>query len=164
MDGRVALVTGGSKGLGYAMAHKFAASGAQVCVVARNEDKVSQAANRINLEMGGDLLGLLSDVSQADQLMSVFHSCVERFGKVDIFINNAGHAKAGAFESITGEEWQYDFDFKLIAAVRLSRLVFPGMKKRRWGRITNMLNTLGKNPARGSAPTLVTRAAGMALT
>ena len=74
MDGRVALITGGSKGLGYAMAHKFAASGAQVCVVARNEDEVSEAANRINLETGADSLGLICDVSQADQLMSVFDS------------------------------------------------------------------------------------------
>jgi NAD(P)-dependent dehydrogenase (short-subunit alcohol dehydrogenase family) len=164
MDGRVALVTGGSKGLGYAMAHKFAASGAQVCVVARNGDEVSEAANRIKLETGAGSLGLPCDVSQAGQLQSVFDSCIETFGKVDILINNAGHAMAGEFESITDEEWQYDFDLKLMAAVRMSRLVFPGMKERRWGRIINMLNTLAKTPARGSAPTSVTRAAGMALT
>ena len=164
MDGRVALVTGGSKGLGYSMAHKFAASGAQVCIVARNGDEVAEAANRIKVETGAGSLGLPCDVSQAAQLQSVFDSCIETFGKVDILINNAGHAMAGEFESITDEQWQYDFDLKLMAAVRMSRLVFPGMKERRWGRIINMLNTLAKTPASGSAPTSVTRAAGMALT
>ena len=74
MDGRVALVTGGSKGLGYAMAHKFAASGAQVCVVARNGDEVAEAAARIKLETGAGSLGLACDVSQAGQLQSVFDS------------------------------------------------------------------------------------------
>ena len=89
---------------------------------------------------------------------------MEEVGQVDILVNNAGYAKAGPIESITDEEWQYDFDLKLMAAVRLSRLVFPGMKERKWGRIINMLNTMAKTPVGGSAPTSVTRAAGMALT
>jgi len=94
----------------------------------------------------------------------MFQKVLSKLGRVDILINNAGHAKAGEFESISDEEWQYDFDLKLMAAVRLSRLVFPGMKERNWGRIINMLNTMAKTPSAGSAPTSVTRAAGMALT
>ena len=164
MDGRVALVTGGSKGLGYAMAHKFSSCGAIVCILARTKDDVLHAADKIRSETGSETLGLACDVSQADQILTAFNSCVESFGKVDILINNAGYAQAGAFEQITDVEWQHDFDLKLMAAVRMSRLVFPGMKKRRWGRIINMLNTLAKTPATGSAPTSVTRAAGMALT
>jgi len=89
---------------------------------------------------------------------------VADLGKVDILVNNAGHAKAGPIESITDEEWQYDLDLKLMAAVRLARLAFPGMKERKWGRIINMLNTMAKTPSARSAPTSVTRAAGMALT
>jgi NAD(P)-dependent dehydrogenase (short-subunit alcohol dehydrogenase family) len=164
MDGRIALITGGSKGLGYAMAHKFASCGASVALLARNTEEVSRAAKTIADETGAETLGLSCDVSQMADIQIAFDATIEKFGKVDILINNAGFAKAGQFESITDEEWQYDFDLKLMAAVRFSRLVFPGMKERRWGRIINMLNTLAKTPARGSAPTSVTRAAGMALT
>lgn len=164
MKGRAALVTGGSKGLGYAMAHKFAASGASVCLMARNQEEVEAAAKKITLETGAPAFGVVCDVSLSDDVTRGFEQAIEVLGKIDILINNAGFAKAGAFESITDDEWQYDFDLKLMAAVRLSRLVFPGMKARRWGRIINMLNTLAKTPAAGSAPTSVTRAAGMALT
>lgn len=164
LDGRVALVTGGSKGLGYAMAHRFAASGAEVCLWARTSSEVYAAAERIAAETGSRAVGISCDVSKAEEIGAAFEQTINAFGQVDILINNAGLAKAGAFESITDEEWQLDFDLKLMAAVRLSRLVFPGMKARKWGRIINMLNTLAKTPAAGSAPTSVTRAAGMALT
>lgn len=164
LENRVALITGGSKGLGYAMAHKFSSCGASVVLLARNEAEVTAAAAAIHDHTAGQSLGLACDVSEADQIQRAYDQAVDRFGKIDILVNNAGFAKAGRFESITDEEWQYDFDLKLMAAVRMTRLVFPGMKERRWGRIINMLNTLAKTPSRGSAPTSVTRAAGMALT
>lgn len=164
LENRVALITGGSKGLGYAMAHKFSSCGANVVLLARNEAEVTAAAAAIHDHTAGQSLGLACDVSEADQIQRAYDQAVDRFGKIDILVNNAGFAKAGRFESITDEEWQYDFDLKLMAAVRMTRLVFPGMKERRWGRIINMLNTLAKTPSRGSAPTSVTRAAGMALT
>lgn len=164
MENRVALITGGSKGLGYAMAHKFSSCGASVVLLARNEAEVTAAAAAIHDHTAGQSLGLACDVSEAGQIQRAYDQAIDRFGKIDILVNNAGFAKAGRFESITDEEWQYDFDLKLMAAVRMTRLVFPGMKERRWGRIINMLNTLAKTPSRGSAPTSVTRAAGMALT
>ncbi len=164
MDDRVALVTGGSKGLGYAMAHKFASCGAKVVLVSRNPEEVAAAAETIKTETGSDALGISADVSRADDIERAYNEAIAAFSKIDILVNNAGFAKAGRFEDITDEEWQYDFDLKLMAAVRMTRLVFPGMKERRWGRVINMLNTLAKTPARGSAPTSVTRAAGMALT
>lgn len=164
MDGRVALITGGSKGLGYAMGLKFAESGAEVALLARNSSEVNEAAIKIGELTGMRCIGFQCDVSKASDIESTFTQVVDEFGKVDILINNAGYAKAGPILSITDEEWQYDFDLKLMAAVRMSRLVFPGMQERKWGRIINMLNTLAKTPTAGSAPTSVTRAAGMALT
>ena len=164
MNNRVALVTGGSKGLGYAMAHKFSSFGANVVLLARNSREVADAADLIESETGSKTMGLVCDVSQGEQIVSAYNEATKEFGKVDILVNNAGFAKAARFESISDEEWQYDFDLKLMAAVRMSRLVLPGMKERRWGRIINMLNTLAKTPSKGSAPTSVTRAAGMALT
>ena len=164
MDDRVALVTGGSKGLGYAMAYEFAQSGAEVVLVARTADEVSRAANEIAEASGRKAMGFACDVSKPEEIAATFDAVIAEFGRVDVLVNNAGYAKAGSFESITDEEWQYDFDLKLMAAVRFSRLVFPGMKTRKWGRIINMLNTMAKTPVAGSAPTSVSRAAGMALT
>lgn len=164
MDDRVALITGGSKGLGYAMGLKFAESGAEVALLARDSGEVSDAAASIQKLTGMRCMGLRCDVSKADEIEPAFSQVVSEFGKVDILINNAGHAKAGPLHLITDEEWQYDFDLKLMAAVRLCRLAMPGMRERKWGRIINMLNTLAKTPTAGSAPTSVTRAAGMALT
>ncbi|MBT3462477.1 MAG: SDR family oxidoreductase [Gammaproteobacteria bacterium] len=164
MDGRVALITGGSKGLGYAMGLKFAKSGAQVALAARTEAEVRQAALSITQTTGQKAVGYAYDVANADDIKQLHQAVTTDFERIDILVNNAGFAKAGAFESVTDDEWQYDLDLKLMAAVRLSRLVLPSMKANRWGRIINMLNTLAKTPAKGSAPTSVTRAAGMALT
>ncbi len=164
MDDRVALITGGSKGLGYAMGMKFAESGAEVALLARNKDEVQEAASRIAKSSSARSLGYQCDVSRAADIEKTFSQVVSDFGRVDVLVNNAGYAKAGPHLSITDDEWQYDFDLKLMAAVRLSRLVFPGMMERKWGRIINVLNTLAKTPAARSAPTSVTRAAGMALT
>jgi 3-oxoacyl-[acyl-carrier protein] reductase len=164
MDGRVALITGGSKGLGFAMGMKFAEAGAEVALLARNKAEVEDAASQITSSSSIRSLGYQCDVSQGTDITETFDRVISDFGKVDVLVNNAGYAKAGPLLSITDDEWQYDFDLKLMAAVRLSRLVFPGMMDRKWGRIINMLNTLAKTPAAGTAPTSVTRAAGMALT
>ena len=164
MDGRTALVTGGSKGLGLAMARKFASCGADVALVARTEAEVAAAAKAIEADTDAKALAVAADVSKAGDIERAFKEAVGAFGKVDILVNNAGFAKAGKFEEITDAEWQYDLDLKLMAAVRMCRLALPGMKERRWGRIINMLNIFAKTPARGTAPTSVTRAAGMALT
>jgi NAD(P)-dependent dehydrogenase (short-subunit alcohol dehydrogenase family) len=85
------------------------------------------------------------------------------FGKVDILINNAGISRAMTVDKITDEVWQDDLDLKLFAAIRLTRLVWPGMQERKWGRIINVLNLGAKAPRAGGAPTAVSRAAGMAL-
>ncbi len=164
LDGRVALITGGSKGIGYAIALQFAKAGADVAIVARRQDVLDEAVDTISSEVSTRVRGYACDVSRADEIESMFDSVLGDLGKVDILINNAGHAKAGAFETITDEDWQHDFDLKLMAAVRLTRLAFPGMKERSWGRVINMLNTMAKTPSAKSAPTSVTRAAGMALT
>lgn len=86
------------------------------------------------------------------------------FGKIDIVVNNAGIAQTGPFASISDEIWQADFDLKLFAAIRLTRLVWPQLVERRWGRVINVLNIGAKAPKAASGPTSVSRAAGMALT
>ena len=104
------------------------------------------------------------DVSDADAIVETHANVVAELGDVNILVNNAGKSEAHAFLSVTDEIWQRDLDLKLFAAIRLARLVLPGMCEQRWGRIINILNTAAKAPGPRSAPTSVSRAAGMALT
>ncbi len=164
LDGRSALITGGSKGLGLAMAAKFAASGADVAIMARNQGSLEEAKAVIKATAKGKVAAVACDVSKAADVQRGFDQVMSELGKVDILINNAGQSQTGKFEEITDETWQADLDLKLFAAIRLARLAFPQMKQRRWGRIINVLNVGAKAPGAGSAPTSVSRAAGMALT
>ena len=163
LDGRVAIITGASKGLGFAMAKEFSASGANVAILARSPDALDAAVADAQKTASGKVAGFACDVSQADQIEKTFADVVKTFGKVDILINNAGMSRAMPSDKITDEIWQEDLDLKLFAAIRLSRLCWPGMKDRKWGRIINVLNSGAKAPRANGAPTAVSRAAGMAL-
>ncbi|HUJ75549.1 MAG TPA: SDR family oxidoreductase [bacterium] len=165
LDGKTALITGGSLGLGRAMGLAFAQAGAKVALVARRREVLAQARQEILAAAPGAKVGVFPcDVRQAPALQGTFAQAEKELGPVEILVNNAGTSRTGAFESLTDEVWQEDFDLKLFAAIRLARLAFPGMKARRWGRIINVLNTGAKAPPAGGAPTAVTRAAGMAMT
>jgi NAD(P)-dependent dehydrogenase (short-subunit alcohol dehydrogenase family) len=166
LKGRCAIVTGGSKGIGLGVATRFAASGAQVAIVARDGGGIARALHSIDQQRcgAGAAMGLQADVVSPEGIARVYEQAMGAFGKIDIVINNAGTSRTGTFETLTDEMWREDFDQKLFAAIRLTRLVWPQMKERRWGRIINVLNIGAKAPRAGSAPTSVTRAAGMALT
>ena len=163
LDGRTAIITGASKGLGLAMAKEFAASGANVAILARNRDSLAEAQAIASEGASGKVATFSCDVSKADDISKTFEAVIKTFRQVDILINNAGISRAMPSEQITDELWQEDLDLKLFAAIRLSRLVWPGMKARKWGRIINVLNTGAKAPRANGAPTAVSRAAGMAL-
>ena len=164
LDGRTALVTGASLGLGRAMATAFYQAGAKVALLARRADPLEEARAAIAAEPGGAVNAYVCDVTDAAQIEATHAQVVRELGAVDILVNNAGQSQTGAFEDITDAIWQADLDLKLFAAIRFARLTFPSMKARRWGRIINILNTAAKAPPPGSAPTSVSRAAGMALT
>jgi NAD(P)-dependent dehydrogenase (short-subunit alcohol dehydrogenase family) len=165
---RAAIVTGGSKGLGYAIASCFAASGADVLIAARGREGLDAAVKSIGAgakdRVKGRVMGAQGDVGKADDVKRIYDDAMRAFGKIDIVVNNAGTSRNGAFETITDEVWREDLDQKLFAAIRLTRLVWPQMKERRWGRVINVLNIGAKAPRGGSAPTTISRAAGMALT
>jgi len=164
LDGRTALITGGSKGLGLAMAEKFATSGAEVAILARGAEALAEAERAIAKTARTKVRAFSCDVSKAAELEKTWRAVMGEFGKVDILVNNAGTSQTGKFEEITDAVWQADFDLKVFAAIRLARFALPQMKERRWGRIVNVLNIGAKAPRPGSAPTVVSRAAGMALT
>jgi 3-oxoacyl-[acyl-carrier protein] reductase len=164
LAGRTAIITGGSKGIGLAIATRFAASGAEVAIIARGREALDDAVKAVRASSGGRVAAVQADVAVAADLRRAYDEIMARFGKIDIVVNNAGTSRTGAFEEITDEIWREDFDQKLFAAIRLTRLVWPQMKERRWGRVINTLNIGAKAPRPRSAPTSITRAAGLALT
>src|SRR6185295_6641610 len=164
LAGRTAVITGGSKGIGLAIATRFAASGADVAVIARGRGALDEAVKTIGAGAKGKVAAIAGDVGVAADIKRAYDEAMTAFGKIDIIVNNAGTSRTGAFEDITDEIWRDDFDQKLFAAIRLTRLVWPQMKERRWGRVINTLNIGAKAPRARSAPTSITRAAGMALT
>ena len=164
MDGRTAVITGGSLGIGRAIGKAFATSGADVAIVARRQEVLDEAKAEIEAAASTTVRAYACDVRDAAQINDLFAQVTRDFGQVDILVNNAGTSATNKFVEITDEDWQNDFDLKLFAAIRLARLAMPGMTERRWGRIINVLNIGAKAPGAGTAPTSVTRAAGMALT
>jgi NAD(P)-dependent dehydrogenase (short-subunit alcohol dehydrogenase family) len=164
LDGRSAIITGASKGLGLAMAKEFAASGADVAILARRPDVLEEAKAIVSATAKGRVATFSCDVGKAEDIKQTYEAVMATFGKVDIMVNNAGISRALPFDQITDEMWHEDLELKLFQAIRFCRLVMPQMKERRWGRIINVLNIGAKAPRPNGAPTAVSRAAGMALT
>jgi 3-oxoacyl-[acyl-carrier protein] reductase len=165
LGGRGAIITGGSKGLGLAMAKTFATAGGKVAIVARGRDSLAAAEAEIKAAApGAKVVAISADIGTADGCNAAFAAAEAGLGQVDILINNAGTSQRGPFLEVSDALWQNDLDLKLFAAIRLGRLVWPGMQARHWGRIINVLNTGAKAPPAEGAPTAVSRAAGMALT
>ena len=164
LDGRAALITGGSAGLGKAMGLTFARAGADVAILARRPDVLEEARAEIDAAGDGRSVAYACDVADAAVLTDSYAAAERDLGKIDILVNNAGESRNGRFEDVTDDEWQTDFDQKLFSAIRLARLALPGMKDRNWGRIINVLNIGAKAPRPNSAPTAITRGAGLALT
>ncbi len=163
LNGKVAIITGGSQGIGRATALRLAAEGASVVVVARGAALLAEVESEIRAG-GGQALAVSADISTPEGCASVVDAAIAAFGRLDILVNNAGTSATGEFESVTDEAWQADFDLKLFAAIRLARLAIPHMKQQGGGRIINITNIGAKQPRAKSMPTTVTRAAGLAFT
>jgi NAD(P)-dependent dehydrogenase (short-subunit alcohol dehydrogenase family) len=158
----VVLISGGTDGLGLALARHLVDEGAKVAVCGRDEKRVRSAEQE--LQSAGEAAGVVADVTSPEDLDRFVAVTVARWGRVDGLVNNAGRHSLGTLESIPDSEWAYDIDLKLMAAVRLCRLVLPHMRENGGGSIVNTLAMNAKAPGEGSLPTGASRAAGMALT
>src|SRR6267378_2863606 len=163
LTGKVAIVTGGSAGLGRAAAMKLAREGARVSICARRKEVLERTAGEIR-QTGGEVLAIPADVTRVEDVEAVVKATAERFGGVDILLNNAGTSAAAAFMDVDDRTWQTDIELKLMAAIRFCRLSIPIMQKRGGGVIINVTTVGGKAPAARAVPTAVTRAAGINLT
>ena len=164
LKGKVAIVTGGSEGIGRAAAVSLAQEGASVVICARRKDVLDAAAEEIRRQTGSKVLAVPADVRDAAQIQNVVNKAVETFGRLDIVVNNAGSSARGNIETVDDDAWQQDMDLKFYAAIRFTRAAIPHMKKVGGGRIINITNLAAKQPGANSMPTSVTRAAGIALT
>ena len=143
LDGQVALITGGGRGLGRAFAQALAAAGAAVVVTARSSDQVQETAELI-LETGGQALAIPGDVTDAPTVAQVVQATTQHFGAIDILINNAGViTPVGPVWEVDPAEWWHTMDINLRGAFLYAHAVLPGMIARRRGRIINITSPGG---------------------
>lgn len=138
LDGRVALVTGGARGLGRIIAETLAEAGASVALTARSGESAAKAAGEIAAQFGAKTLGLAADVVKALDVEKAVADTVAAFGPVDVLVNNAGINIRGPIETLGEDDWDAVIDTNLKGAWLGCRAVVPSMKKRRWGRILNL--------------------------
>lgn len=143
MSGRVAIVTGGSKGLGFAMASGLASAGADVVLVSRTESEAVESAEQIAANYGGQAIGLKADVTSPEQVDAVVAHTLDKFGRIDVLVNNAGINIRGPIDELTYDEFQQVQRVNCDAVWLCSRAVTPQMKQQGKGRIINLASTLG---------------------
>ena len=172
LDDKVVLITGGSDGLGRATAERFVLEGAKVVICARRSAHLFQVVDEIrkhtmeHLDKDPEkkIVGYPSDVTNPEDCVSLISNIKSKFGGIDFLINNAGVSAAARLENLNESDWIADFNLKVMAAVRLSKLVIPSMRVRGGGCIINASIGGGKAPASETLPTSVMRSAGLNLT
>ena len=140
---RVALVTGGSKGLGKAMATIFAQAGASLVISSRHENELQAAAEEIRRTTAARVEYAVADMTRRDDVRRLAATAVAALGKVDILVNNAGSNIPQAIDQIRDEDWDRLVELNLTSCMALARAVVPGMKQRRWGRIIHISSIMG---------------------
>jgi len=163
LNGKVVLITGGTDGLGAALASRLVEEGAKVAVCGRDPHRLAATEQRLR-EAGGDALVVQADVTRPSDLERFVAAAVARWDRLDGLVNNAGKSAAGPVDQVSDDEWIADFNLKVLAAVRCTRLVVPHLAAAGGGAIVNVLNIGAKAAGAGSLPTTASRAAGLAIT
>jgi len=159
---RACIITGASAGIGRVTAVTLAAEGASVLLVARREQALAEAAQACR-EAGGSAETLALDITAPDAGERVLETCLERFGRVDALVNNAGTSAVRSLDQLTDEDWQTQWELHAMAPMRLMRAIAPVMADRGWGRIVNVSSSSGKRPGQRNIAYSVTKAAELSL-
>lgn len=146
LKGKVAFVAAASKGLGRAVAEELAREGASLIICARNTENINHVGKQIAETSNVPVLPVVADVSKVEDVARAVQAGIEKFGRVDILVTNAGGPPAGRFDDINREMWNAATRLTFDSVLELTRAVLPGMKERRWGRILNITSITVKQP------------------
>jgi 3-oxoacyl-[acyl-carrier protein] reductase len=158
LTGRRAVVTGGSKGIGLAVARELAAEGAAVAICARNAEEVDAAADGLRAS-GATVHAQAADVTDPEQVTGFIAAAAEALGGIDVLVNNAGAAHPGTFATLTDEDWHGDLDVKLFSQIRCTRAALPWLRQSSAPRVVNVNAVYAKYPDPAFFATTVNRAA-----
>ena len=151
LKGKIAIVTGGNRGIGRCCALALAHEGAHVCIMARNQELLDEVVGEIN-DAGGEGYSIAIDLTSLESCQKVVAEVVTKFGGVDILVNCAGAAKGGDILGLSTELIDSALSLKSYSYLRMSQLVIPHMQKNKWGRIINIAGGAGTSPNRGNLP------------
>lgn len=157
INGKVALVTGGTKGIGFAVARGLAKEGARVVVSSRTEDLVEARVSELR-EQGCEVFGIPADVSSPRSIAQLFDTMRTYTGLPDILVVNAGGPSRGSIESMDDSDWERAYNLTLMSAIRLANYALPHMQAQRWGRIVNITSLSVRQPVANLALSNVMRA------
>lgn len=160
-EGKAVVITGSSKGIGRETAEQMVKLGASVMLVARGIQALEEAKDEISEYGAVDYIQ--ADVTEAGAAEKIIKHTIDKFGRLDVLINNAGGSFAEPFESLEVSDWEQDIDLKLMSAVKMSKTALPHLREN-GGAILNLTAVLAKTPPPSSLPTTASRAAGMAMT
>jgi 3-oxoacyl-[acyl-carrier protein] reductase len=166
LKGRACVVTGASRGIGRETARLLCAEGASVLLVARGEDSLAAAAREVEeagTTMGGRVSHLALDITSEDAGGRMLAEANERFGALDVLVNNAGVARWRDLDDVPDEDWRTQYELNVMAPLRAMRAAAPAMAKRGWGRIVNVCSTAGKRPSAAMPEYSVAKAAELSL-
>jgi len=163
LRGKVVVVTGGTEGIGRATVMRFVQEGAKVAFCARREELLKSFADELR-QAGGDVFTAVADASRPGELERFIEQAAKHYGRLDVVVNNAGQTGQAAFDTVDDAAWQHDLNIKLFAHIRTTRAAVPHMRRQGGGRIINLNMVGARQPAAGTFPTTISRAAGLALT
>jgi 3-oxoacyl-[acyl-carrier protein] reductase len=146
IKGRVAIVTGGSRGIGRETARQFLEEGARVMICGRNAETLEKTRAELAKQTGGEIKAVVADMMKEADIKKLVDETVKQFGTVDILVNNAGQMYSGRYAAMTDDGLKEQLETKLFGFMRAIRLVYPIMKAKHWGRIINTIGGAGKEP------------------
>jgi 3-oxoacyl-[acyl-carrier protein] reductase len=162
LDERSCIITGGSRGIGRATALSLAAEGARVLVVGREQAALAETAEACR-GAGGQAHALALDVTDRDAGERMVRGCLDRFGRLDVLVNNAGTSAVRAIEELSDEEWRAQWELHVMAPMRAMRAAAPAMAEAGWGRIVNVSSSSGKRPSGSNMAYSVSKAGVLSL-